>query len=132
MYQDQMLDKVFAGGHETELPKSGVSLLNDNLTLSGLLGVGISIFLTVIAITAFASLVYSGFLYITAGGDEAIVTKARKNILWALIAVVLALTSFLIIRAVADIPGFSEEINQETNIIQQQEKSVASSRSSVE
>ena len=107
-----MLSKVFAEGHQTDLPETGKSLLSDELTLGGLLSVGINIFLTVIAIAAFVSILYSGFTYMTAGGNAEQATKARKNILWALIAIVLALSSYVIIRVVADIPVFIDEINQ--------------------
>ena len=107
-----MVGKVFADGHQTKLPETGESLLSNELTLGSLLSGGISIFLTVIAIAAFVSLIYSGFIYMTAGGNADQTTKARKNILWALIAIVLALSSYVIIRVVADIPSFIDGINQ--------------------
>lgn len=106
-----MINKVFA--QNTGLPDTVDALPGTGLKLDDILSGGITIFLGVIAVAAFVSLIYSGFLYITAGGDTAIATKARKNILWALIAVVLALTSYIIIRTVADIPGFSNEISPE-------------------
>ena len=107
-----MLDKVFA--QKTELPDTVTELPGSSIKLDEILSGGINIFLGVIAVAAFASLIYSGFIYITAGGDVAQTTKARKNILWALIAVVLALSSYAIIRVAADLPGFSEEVNQQT------------------
>ena len=107
-----MLSKVFAVGHKTELPETGKSLLSDSLTLDGLLSGGIGIFLTVITVAAFVSLIYSGFIYITAGDNTDQTTKARKNILWALVAIVIALSSYIIIREVADILGFVDGINQ--------------------
>ena len=94
-----MIDKVLAQG--TDIKPS--DLPGSSLGLNDLLSTGINIFLTVIAVAAFAGLIYSGFIYMTAGGDAAQTTKARKNILWSLIAVVLALTSYVIIRVAADI-----------------------------
>ncbi len=71
-----------------------------SLDINQLFSTGVGWFLTVIAATAFFSLIYSGFQYITSAGDAAKVEKARKNILWAIIALVLAVLSFVFIRLV--------------------------------
>jgi len=79
----------------------GGSKLEINDILSG----GITLFLGIIAVGAFASIIYGGFQYMTAGGDASKVEKARKNITWAFIGVILAVSSFLIIRVVTGIFG---------------------------
>lgn len=57
---------------------------------------------TIIAIVAFFSLIYSGFLYITAGGDASKAEKAQKNIVWAILGLVIAVTSYVILRFVVN------------------------------
>ncbi|MEX1051941.1 MAG: hypothetical protein WEC83_00965 [Patescibacteria group bacterium] len=82
-------------------------LPGSNLDPNGLLGAAVNWFLIIIAITAFFSIIYSGFQYITAGGDAAKSEKARKNILWAIIGIILASASLLLVRLVAglNVPG---------------------------
>ncbi len=71
------------------------------LSIDQLFSTGVNIFLMVIAAAAFFSIIYSGFLYISAGGDAAKVEKARKNILWAVIALILASLSYVFVRMAA-------------------------------
>lgn len=59
-------------------------------------------FLILIAISAFFGLLYSGIMYITAGGDAAKAQTARKNIVWALTGVIIAVMSYSIVNLVAN------------------------------
>lgn len=89
----------------------GGSSLNVNDIISG----GITLFLGVIAVGAFASLIYSGFLYITAGGDTAKAEKARKNITWAIIGIILAVSSYLLIQLVVSVFNADNPASQQSS-----------------
>lgn len=53
-------------------------------------------------LAAVAVLVYSGFQYIAANGDEAKVEKATQGIIYAVVGLVVALISVLIVNFVLD------------------------------
>jgi hypothetical protein len=94
--------------------KIGGSSLTVNDVISG----GITLFLGIIAVGAFASLIYSGFVYITAGGDVSKTEKARKNILWAIIGIILAVSSYVLVQLVTSVfdsnnPASQPAANQE-------------------
>ncbi|MDD3480923.1 MAG: pilin [Patescibacteria group bacterium] len=57
----------------------------------------IGIVLYLIGAVAIISLIYGGFLYMTAGGDAEKTTKARNVILYAILGVVVVAASFLIV-----------------------------------
>jgi len=89
-----------------------------SLTINDIISGGITLFLGVIAVGAFASLIYSGFMYITAGGDASKAEKARKNITWAIIGVILAVASYVLIQLVttvfdSDNPASNQSIDQQ-------------------
>jgi len=58
-----------------------------------------------IALLAFLGLLYAGFQYITAGGDAAKTTIARRNIIYSLIGIVVALASYVVLAYVVEIAG---------------------------
>lgn len=60
-------------------------------------------FLTIIALAAFFSIIYSGFLYITAGGGADQTTKAKRNITWALTSLIITVFAYALLRFVAGI-----------------------------
>ncbi len=51
-------------------------------------------------IVAAAVLIFNGFTYITASGDEGKITKATKGITYAIIGLIIAAISFLIVNFV--------------------------------
>ena len=67
---------------------------------SQLLGRIIGIALTLAAVGAFFYLLFSGFQYITAGGDAAKATAARTGIVNALIGIVVILVDYVILKYV--------------------------------
>jgi hypothetical protein len=73
------------------------------LEISGLFDRLIQLLLILIALGAFFSIMYSGYQYITSGGDMAVTAKARKNITWAIIGILIALLAFAAVRYVAGI-----------------------------
>ena len=54
-------------------------------------------------IVAAAVLIFNGFMYITASGDENKITKATKGITYAIIGLVIAAIAFLIVNYVAQL-----------------------------
>ena len=49
--------------------------------------------LTFAGVLAAAAIVYSGLMYISAGGDAEQATKAKKNLTWSIIGIVLVVLS---------------------------------------
>ena len=78
-------------------------LPGSSLDINQLFGRAINLFLMAIAVAAFFSIIYSGFQYMSSAGDASKVEKARKNILWAVIALVLATLSFIFVRMAANL-----------------------------
>lgn len=52
---------------------------------------------------AIIAVVYSGIMYITAGGDAAKAEKAKNNLVWAIIGVVIITLAYAIIQWVQNI-----------------------------
>lgn len=52
---------------------------------------------TFIGIIAFSGIAYAGFMYISAAGDEKKVERAKKAIIYAIIAIVIAVSAFFIV-----------------------------------
>lgn len=54
-------------------------------------------------ILALIALIYSGILYITAGGDQTKAEKAKKNLTWAIIGVLVTFMAYIIIEWINNI-----------------------------
>lgn len=63
----------------------------------------ISWLLFILGILAVVAIVYSGLMYITAGSDPTRAEAAKKNLVWAIIGVVIAALSYLLVELVAKI-----------------------------
>jgi hypothetical protein len=57
----------------------------------------IGLLVGLVAVAAFAGILYSGFMMITAGGDPAKASKARSNLLWSILGLVVSLTAYTIV-----------------------------------
>ena len=88
--------KSFAGksGYITE------DLTAEN-TFLGLLGSIIGVFLGLLGVIFLALTIYSGFTWMTAGGEEAKVTKAKETLKRAIIGLIIVASSYLIWELVA-------------------------------
>lgn len=82
---------------------TGEELAGADIKLSQILPAIIRWALTIIAIGGFLGLVYSGFMFITAGGDPSKAQLAQKNIVWSLTGIALALLSFVIVQIAANV-----------------------------
>jgi len=56
-------------------------------------------------VLAVIAIVYSGIMYITAGGDQTKAENAKKNLIWAITGIVLILLALVIINEIAGILG---------------------------
>lgn len=54
---------------------------------------------------AVVAIIYSGIMYMTAGGDQEKALKARKNLLWAILGVIIVFLSYAIVRSIGNIIG---------------------------
>lgn len=78
-------------GENTSLRQYILNVLNFALTFLGLIAV--------------AFIVYAGFLYVTAGGDDGNTEKAKKIILYAVIGILVILAAFAIVNTVIQNAG---------------------------
>lgn len=75
-----------------------------NFTSSDSLAIGILEKLFLFAgILAVIAIIYSGIMYITAGGDTAKADTAKKNLTWAIIGVVIILLAIVIVSLISTI-----------------------------
>ncbi len=106
---------TFAAGHSA-IPDSGLGSINsDNPGESGaitgtselvsmILGL-VNWFAWFVALAAVLFGLYSGVLFITAGGDEEKVTKAKNILLYAIVGIVVAILAFSIVSISKSIAG---------------------------
>jgi len=69
----------------------------------GLIVVIVNWMLSLMGALAVIALMYSGFMYITAGSDTAKAEAAKKNITWAIIGIVLVLLALVIVTFISGI-----------------------------
>ncbi len=67
-------------------------------TLQEIIRWGVATFFVLIVITALFFLIWGGIQWITSGGDKAKIETARKRILYAIIGIIVAFSSYLIIN----------------------------------
>ncbi|HOE74633.1 MAG TPA: hypothetical protein PLC05_01000 [bacterium] len=61
-----------------------------------------NILLVVISIGALLSLIYGGYLYISAGGNAEQAEKGKRVIIYTVIAIIIAMASYIIYRQVTE------------------------------
>ncbi len=59
----------------------------------------LNFFLGFVGILAVVSLVASGYMYVASGGDEEAAGKAKKNLIGSILAIVIIVSAFVIVRA---------------------------------
>ena len=101
--------QVFEGldGDKTTDTQAGTDFLKNELsgtgithtdTFSDLIIKYINFILPYITLAAFAGLVWSGFLYVTAYGDEEQISKAKTIIVWSIAGILLVIISFAMVQ----------------------------------
>jgi len=99
----------------TQLSPNSLDKVGSGLTINDILPLAVYWFLGIAALVAFLSLIYSGIMYITAGGDPGKAVQARKNILWAIIGIVIISASYLIVVLAANIGGLNRSSGGQSN-----------------
>jgi len=92
--------KVKAQGGGTLPNITNVVPPTSNFETTGLEGIVRAIGVVVVdvaGILALAAVIYSGIMYMTAGSDTAKAEKAKKNLMWAIIGVLITFFAFMII-----------------------------------
>ncbi len=69
-------------------------------TLSGVVSQAVTILLTLTVILAVVVIIVSGFQMIAGGGNPDQVAKAKKAIIWAIIGIVVAFMSFVVVQII--------------------------------
>jgi len=72
-------------------------------SISDLVGAIISWSLGLAGAFAVIAIVYSGIMYITAGGDAEKAATARKNLTWAIIGIVIIMLALVIVNTVIEV-----------------------------
>lgn len=93
------INKVKAqGGTLPNITK--IKLPTSKFETTGLVGIFDAIGVEVVyaaGVLALIAMIYSGIMYMTAGGDSAKAEKAKNNLVWAIIGVVVTFLAFIII-----------------------------------
>lgn len=84
-----------------DLPNiTNVTPPTSNFEITGLEGIINAIGTEVVyfaGVLALIAVIYSGIMYMTAGGDSTKAEKAKQNLLWAIIGIIIAFLAFIII-----------------------------------
>lgn len=76
-------------------PESGYEEV-DEFTIAEVLGYAVNTLLSILGIIFIIMIVYGGYHYMTAGGDESKVEKSRKTIQRAIIGLIILVSSYAI------------------------------------
>lgn len=88
------LESTFTSGSDAPFQAQGSQSLEQ--TLPGAVGQVISVFLGLIGVVLLIIMVYAGFLWLTAGGNDEQVARAKKLIRNGVIGLIIALSAFVI------------------------------------
>jgi hypothetical protein len=80
--------------------KNCTSTPDNTVKLSTVLTATINIFSVVIGIVAVIMIMVAGFRYITAAGDSSKITSAKNTLIYAIVGLVVAATSQVLVRSV--------------------------------
>lgn len=70
-------------------------------TVDRAIQVGVNIFSVMVGVASVIMIIYGGFKYVTSGGDANSITVAKRTITYAIIGLVIALLSQVIMKLVA-------------------------------
>lgn len=90
---------AFTVGNYTIVPPSGIPTGGLSET-QHIIQVGITIFLSAIAILSLASIIWAGLRMIISAGEKTAVANARTQIIYSIIGLIVALVAFFVIHAV--------------------------------
>jgi hypothetical protein len=81
---------------------ANAAVLSTATSLPQMIGKGVGVLLGVLGIAFVVMVVYAGFLYLTANGEETNVKKAKKMLSQAVIGLVLIVSAYAITNVVVD------------------------------
>jgi len=87
---------------------------NDVATIQGLqclIGNVLSVAITVIGLAGFVMLIYGSFIYMTSGGQSKGAETARNTLTYAIVGLIVALSSFFILNIIASFTGVNTIMN---------------------
>ncbi len=95
-----LADRIDPNNPSVNLPtctSTSVDNCIPNTSFETLFGTGIKVVLITVAVAAFIGIVYSGLMMITSGGDATKFALAKKNLLYAVIGIIVVILAFFII-----------------------------------
>jgi len=98
-----MINKVYAAS----ITPGGLGLPGGFSDIGDIVGVILPAAITTAGLAALAFLIFGGFTYLTAAGDEKNMDKARKTISGAVIGLVIVTFAYLIIKILETVLGIS-------------------------
>jgi len=112
-WKDATLEEFLGGGRNTDNAIYRYECLVGAGIFMSIIWKVVFIFESLLSVITVAMLLYGGYLYLTAAGDESLAEKGTKSITWSLIGVVVVLTSRLITDIL--IPRYNDSILYNTN-----------------
>ncbi|MCX6808321.1 MAG: hypothetical protein NTW50_01470 [Candidatus Berkelbacteria bacterium] len=95
-----LVTKIFALSQGNDIATNVVINTDTNWTIGTIVGTAINWVSLIAGVVAFFYLIYSGFLYLTAGGNADAAKKGQQGILNAIIGIVIIALSYAIFTAV--------------------------------
>jgi VIT1/CCC1 family predicted Fe2+/Mn2+ transporter len=95
---------------QTETWQEGVCVIDGVATVQGigcLLANVLSVFLTLVGIAGFVMIIVAAFTFLLSAGKSQQVEKAKNTITMAIVGLILALSSFIILNLIASFTGIS-------------------------
>ena len=84
-------------------PKGAVEDLPGGDITSNFLPAIIKIIMSLTAVTVTAIAIYAGFLFVTHFGEEEVITKAKKMLMWAILGIMFIVLAYAIVWALTNI-----------------------------
>jgi len=106
-FGNDVINEMFGGGKggvpdgEFALPDPGLfNQVGENTELRAYILKVVNFWLAFLGIVAVAFVIYAGFLYVTAGGEDGQHEKAKKIVIYASIGIIVVLVSFALVNTV--------------------------------
>ena len=96
-----LIEKTYAQTSITGSSFDDLIQFNSETSLSGIITFVITWIVYIVGVLAFIYLVYSGILYITAGGNPEQAKKGQQGIINAIIGILIAVLAWAILNAIA-------------------------------
>lgn len=95
----------FGSGLGDAATRSGGAGLTVDKSFGDIIASAIGWLMGILATVSVLMFVVAGIMYVTAGGDEETIVKAKKFITYAITGIVIALIGFLIVQVIGSVAG---------------------------